>query len=150
MDTNHNSPLAKALDHYQTAEHLFYGALPLAKDPKLLPGIVKSISNSLELVLEQLLITEKMAVPEGLLKKINAARPFIKKYHLSNEDVTFMLRIHEILYQQKQSPVEFRRGDRHIICSADYDLEIVSAQDVEGFLQHTKKILHSLKSPKKG
>lgn len=149
MSNNTNSPIAQALvqafDHYQTAEHLFHKTLPLTKDPKLLLGIVKSISNSLEYALETIFDKEKIAAPEGLLKKINVLRPFSKKYPISTDNITFMLRVHEILYQQKQSPVEFKRGNRHIICSEEYDLEILSAKDIENFLEQTKKILHNLK-----
>lgn len=146
MNKNTNSPITKALDHFQTAEHLFHTTLPLAKDPKLLLGIVKSLSNSLEYALESILSKEKISAPEGLLKRINAVRPLITKYNFSTEHITFMLRIHEILYHQKQSPMEFKRGSTHIICSDDYNLEILSEKDIEKFLLHTKKILHFLKS----
>jgi len=136
--------LSKAFDHYQTAEHLFHTTLPIAKEPKLLPGIVKSISNSLEYALDSILHQEKIPSPQGLLKKINVVRPLAAKYSLSAEDIIFMLRIQEILHQQKQSPVEFKRGNDHIICSDDYDLEVISVKDVENFLNQTKKILNLL------
>ncbi|MDP3698600.1 MAG: hypothetical protein Q8R47_03360 [Nanoarchaeota archaeon] len=139
-----NKPLEKAFDHFQTAEHLFHTTLPIAKEPKLLPGIVKSISNSLEYALASILHQEKTPVPQGLLKKINAVRPLAAKYHLSTDDITFMLRIQEILHQQKHSPVEFKRGNDHIICSDDYVLEVISIKDVENFLTQTKKILNLL------
>jgi len=138
--------LSKAFDHYQTAEHLLHTTLPLAKDPKILLGIVKSISNCLENALTLILKKEKITVPEGLLKKINTVRPFAARYRLSAENLAFMLRIHEILHLQKCSPMEFKRGSTHIICSDDYSLEILSAKDIRGFLQHVKKILHDLKS----
>lgn len=143
---NNFPTLSLATDHFQTAEHLFHATLPLAKDPKLLLGIVKSLGNSLEYALEGILGKEKIAIEKELSKKINAVRPFVNKYHLSTEDITFMLRICEILYHQQQSPIEFKRGNSHIICSDSYDLEVLSAKEVEGFLQHAKKILHRLKS----
>jgi len=80
------------------------------------------------------------------LQKINAVRSLAAKYHLSPEDIVFMLRIQEILYQQKRSPVEFNRGSSHVLCSDDYDLEVISVQEVEKFLHHTKKILNLLNS----
>ncbi len=140
------SLIAKAVDHYQTAEHLFQITFPVTRDPKLLLGIVKSISNCLEYTIGAILIKEKITLPEGLLKKINALRDLAKKYHLSSEDIVFMLRIQELLYRQKQSPIEFKRGNTHVICSEDYDLEVVSAKEVEEFLQQTKRILNLLKS----
>lgn len=143
---NPTASIEKAFDHFQTAEHLFYKTLPIAKDPKLLLAIVKSISNSLEYALELILSKEKISAPEGLLKRINAVRSLITKYNFSTEDITFMLHIHEILYRQKQSPVEFKRGNTRVICSDDYNLEILSEKDIEKFLLHTKKILHFLKS----
>lgn len=142
---NSTSSIEKAFDHFQTAEHLFHTTLPLAKNPKLLLGIIKSLSNSLEHALESILSIEKMPVEKGLLPRINSFRPLAKKYHISTEDITFMLRIHEILYHQQQSPVEFKRGSTHIICSNDYGLEVLSAKEVKQFLQHTKKILDNLK-----
>ena len=140
-----NPSLAKALDHFQTAEHLYHTTFPVAKDPKLLLAIVKSISNCLEYTLESILHQEKIPSPEGLSQKINLFRPLAAKYHLSAEDIVFMLRIQEILHFQKQSPTEFKRGNARIICSDDYGLEVISPKDIEEFLQQTKKILHLIK-----
>src|SRR3989344_2025185 len=99
---NGNTSLSKASDHYQTAEHLFHITFLVAKDPKLLLAIVKSISNCLEYTLETILTKEKLTAPEGLLKKINAVRPVAARHHLPNDDIVFMLRIHEILHRHKQ------------------------------------------------
>ena len=147
MNNNTNSSVVKARDHYQTADHLFHTTFPVAKDPKLLLAIVKSISNCLEYALESILLKEGVPVVEGLSKKINAVRSFATKYHLSSSELTFMLRVHEILYHQKQSPMEFKRGDKHIICSDDYGLEVVSVRDVEICLQQTQKIMNLLNKP---
>lgn len=138
--------LKKALDHYQTAEHLFHKTFPVTKEPKLLLGIVKSLSNCLEYVSESILIQEKIVSSEGLLKKVNTLRPIASKYGLSIGDIVFMLRIHELLSLQKHSPVEFKRGNAHVICSDNYDTEVISAKEVEIFLQQTKKILNSMKT----
>ena len=147
MNSSVKSLLKKAFDHFQTAEHLYHTTLPVAKEPKLLLAIVKSISNSLEYFIQFILEQEKMPSPEGLLQKINTLRPVTDKHHLSNQDIVFMLRIQEILHLQKQSPVEFKRGDKRIICSEDYDLEILSPKEIENFLQHLKKILQQAKNP---
>ena len=148
MNNNLSSSVAKALDHYQTADYLFRTTFPFTKDPKLLPAIVKSISNCLEYILEAILAQEKISVPEGLLKKINAVRPYTGKHFSSVHDITLMLRIHEILYRQQQSPMEFKRGNSHIICSENYDLEVLSIKEVEELLQWTKKVLYLFKSTK--
>ena len=60
---NNNSSLSKALDHFQTADHLFHITFPVSKDPKLLLGIVKSISNCLEYTIEAILTKEKLTAP---------------------------------------------------------------------------------------
>ncbi len=146
MNNPSKKSLKTAFDHFQTAEHLYHKTFPVTRDPKLLLAIVKSISNSLEHFLETVLTKEKISSPEGLLKKINALRPLAHKYHLSNDNIVFMLRIQEILHAQKQSPVEFRRGDKRVLCSEDYELEILSPQEVKHFITQTKKILNTLKT----
>ena len=147
MNNPSKKSLKTAFDHFQTAEHLYHTTFPVAKNPKLLLAIVKSISNSLEYVLEAILIKEKLPLAKEPIKNINAIRPLATKYHLSTDDITFMLRIQEILHAQKQSPVEFQRGDRRIICSKDYELEILSPIEGEQFLIQTKKILNILNQP---
>ena len=146
MNNSGKISLNKAFDHFQTAEHLYHTTFPVAKEPKLLLAIVKSISNGIEYFIQSLLEQEKLSVPEGLLQKINTLRPLIQKHHLSNEEIVFMLRIQEILHLQQQSPVEFKRGDTRVICSDDYDIEVLSPKDVENFLQHLKKILQNTKN----
>lgn len=140
-----NPALNIAFDHYQTAEHLFRTTLPVAKNPKILVGIIKSISNSLEYAISSILTQEKMVSPQGLFNKINALRPIAEKHRIAATDILFFLKIHEILYHQEHSPVEFKRGSSHVICSEDYSLEVLTEKDIEKFLKHTKKVLNQLK-----
>ena len=139
-----NNSLNKAFDHYHLAEHLFHTTFPMAKDPKLFVGMVKSISNCLEEILFLILIQEKTQSKGNLQGDINVVRPFAEKYNLSPADFTFMLRIQELLAKQKQSPIEFKRGNLQVICSEDYELEALSAKEVDSFLLHSRKLLEKV------
>ncbi|MEK6899821.1 MAG: hypothetical protein AABX05_01730 [Nanoarchaeota archaeon] len=141
-----NSKLDKAFDHYHIAEHLFETTLPITKEPKLLLGIIISIGNCLGYAISSILAKEKISIPEGLLKKIDSLRPIAAKYNLSADDLTFMVCIQEIIHLHGKSPMEFKRGSSQVICSEDYDLEVLSSEKVEKYLLHAKQIIYALKT----
>jgi len=140
-----NKFLEEASDHYQIAEHLFETTLPLAKDPKLLLCIVKSIGNCLEKVIDSILTQEGIISKEGPIHKINLLRPLAAKHNFPTKYLTFMLRIQELLHFQKNSPLEFTRSNSRVICDDKYSLEVLSPMEIKEYLLQTKKILKTLK-----
>lgn len=123
----------KALQQYRIAEHLLNTTFPLMKDSKLLMGIIHNISASLEFAVDSL-------VPKNiaLLSKLTL---LLEARNISPEQIDLIKKLKSIISLHNKSPVEFKRGNKHVICTEDYGLEILSIHDIEKFLKQTETFL---------
>lgn len=125
-----------ALLKYKSARYLLYSTFPSSKDPRLLMGIIYNISTSLESAINYL---EPKNM--GLRAKLVLLR---KHQKIVQEDIDLITKLKEIIAVHEKSPVEFRRGNKQIICNKDYNLEILSINGIEGFLNKTEAFLKKI------
>ncbi|MBU0470634.1 MAG: hypothetical protein KKA62_04820 [Nanoarchaeota archaeon] len=136
----------QALRQYQIAEHLLNSTLLLIKDSRLLIGIIHNLNSSLEHALDAILIHEipkfNSSDKSTLNYKLDLFRSrVINKHDLTEKYLPFIIKIRELVTLHKKSPVEFKRGDKHVFCGEEYELKILSAADVALFLKQTKQFL---------
>ena len=62
----------------------------------------------------------------------------VSKHHIDNEYVNLIQEIREILLAHKNSPVEFSRGDRFVICSDNYRMKTIKVSDLKKYVAKTK------------
>ena len=127
----------KSLQQLKIAEHLLSITFPLVKDPKLLIGIIHNLSSCLDYALESVL-PENMAVPKSLNGKIEFLR---HNHHLPEEYVDLIRKIGRLIEFHKKSPVVFKRGEKQVICNDNYDLEVLSAKEIENLIDKTKRLI---------
>ena len=66
------------------------------------------------------------------------------KHNIDIEHMTNLLDIKEIILEHKKSPVEFKRGDRFIICSENYKMKAVSVNDIQKYLNKAKLFIEAM------
>ena len=52
--------------------------------------------------------------------------------------------IKEIIVNHRKSPVEFKRGDRLVICSDNYRMKTVSVNDLQQYLDKAKVFIEAI------
>ena len=67
-----------------------------------------------------------------------------QKYNFSREQIIFIQDIKDIIIQHKKSPVEFTRKDSFVICSDNYNMEIISIDKIKGYLSKAKLFIHEI------
>ncbi len=123
----------KALQQYKIAEHLLYSTFPLIKDPKLLMGIIHNISESLEFAVNY-------RVPKNI--SLNGKLALLREsQQISPKQVELIQKLKKIIALHQKSPVEFKRGNKQVICTEDYGLEILSIHDIKQYLNLTKEFI---------
>ena len=148
--------LVKANNLFRTADHLAYVSYPLLKDNKLLVVITKNLYmagvNGMDTILyyekvykrinilptdfnSRMLIFEKQLVPR---MKINSSICKIIK------DLRF------IINQHRESPVEFSRKDKFVICNDDYSMvKTIDLETLKSYIVIMREFLHFVNGLKK-
>ena len=148
--------LVQANNLFRTADHLAYVSYPLLKDNKLLVVITKNLYmagvNGMDTILyyekvykrinilptdfnSRMLIFEKQLVPR---MKINSSICKIIK------DLRF------IINQHRESPVEFSRKDKFVICNDDYSMvKTIDLEILKSYIVIMREFLHFVNGLKK-
>ena len=122
----------KAWQKYEVARYLLRNTYPSIKDPKLLITILSNIHDSLDqamayLIGPQLSFREKIAYLQRKGFKTN-----------------FIEELHEILESHKNSPIEFSRQDKYVICNDRYGLRFLTEAKMKEFLEQNKSMLEEI------
>lgn len=115
--------IIQAYEEYKKAKHLLTVTFPITKDPKLLLGVINNIHSSMQLALE------------------------VQKEHQQQQNPKTMQifqEIKEINSSNKSSPVTFRRKDKFVICSPDYQMKELSATKTNQYLLHNYQLIHQV------
>lgn len=148
LSTDFIAVRAKAIQQYEGARHLLNVTYPMVKDPKLLLGVINNINSSLEYSIEAILTYERQLrlVPvyhDDFQSKFNIFRyKSVRRNKIPSELVNLVIDIKEILALHKKSPMEFKRGNRFVICTKDYRLKTISLHDLKKYLEQNKEFLN--------
>ena len=138
----------KARQQYNAAFHLLNVTFPLVKDPKLLMGVLHNVFSSMEANMDAILSYERelQLVPHYrpyFQNKYNAFRSkSVPRNKIPLEMVNLMGELKEVLDLHQKSPMEFRRGNKLIICSSNYHLiKTISIKELTYYIQQTKQFI---------
>ncbi|NQV91744.1 hypothetical protein HQ489_04690 [Candidatus Woesearchaeota archaeon] len=137
----------RAEQHLNGAHHFLFNTYPLLNEPKLLLGIFSNISKSLEASMEAILLHGRAnhyvpAFGNDFIHKWHAFSKYASpKHHISKEFTTLIMDLNKIRDLHDKSPVEFPRGEKLIICNAEYDITTLSAKEAHLALNKAKELL---------
>ncbi|MFW6230531.1 MAG: hypothetical protein ACOC32_00735 [Nanoarchaeota archaeon] len=134
------------------ADHMLFVTYPLVKDSKLLLAVMENAFLALTHTMGFLLYYERMfkRVPPFFDTFESKYRLFSEKcvprYNLDESSLELLRDVKEILVAHKRSPIEFSKGDQFVICSDDYELKVLKAQDIKSYVAKTKEFFNSINS----
>lgn len=126
------------------ADHMLTTTYPLLRDPKLLVSAAKNIYLAVELALSSLLEYERLfkripAFQDNFESKYRVyTDKIVRRYNIRPENPKLLLELREIVQAHKNSPVEFSRKEKFVICSPNYDLKTLSEKDLKKYLNEAK------------
>lgn len=132
--------LEKAYQHHAVAEHLLTVTFPLAKDPKLLLGVLDNLALAAESILNAVLAAKMDNFPSDFLPKLILFRRYAPK-----ESADFIDLLHELNEMHKTCPVEFRRGNTQVMCTKGYEMRTVSLPQIKAYLIKIEELIESNK-----
>ena len=129
------------------ADHMLIMTYPLVQDTKLLLAVMQNIFLSLTYAMGSILHYERSfkTIPpfqDNFSSKFNMFRAkIVDKYKIDKDYVKFIEEVKDIIVQHKQSPVEFVRKDRFVICSDNYNMKTISIETMKEYLNKTKSFI---------
>lgn len=142
--------MKKARRNIQIADHMLTQTYPLVKDPKLLIAVMDNLFLAMSNGMDALLFYEreqKMIAP--FHNSFDAKFDIFKlkvagKYGIELEYITLLQDVKTMVTRHKQSPIEFARKDKFIICSEEYNLTSISLEQMKGFIGKAKQFIDKI------
>ena len=143
--------LLKAKKNLHLADHMIFVTYKLVNDPRLLLSAIKNIFNSLQNTIDSLLCYERLfkripAYPENFGSKFSVLKDHCNRLNLNQSYLYLINNIHTLLLDHKNSPIEFSRKDRFIICSSDYRTKSISLKEIKEYLSRSKSFIKDVES----
>lgn len=136
-----------------TAHHMLTQTLPLLKENKIMVSVVIHLYQAYQAAIESVLLYEKANHNVGAFHKsfpvaLNLFRiKCAKKYDINVAQLTNVEKIIEIYAAHKQSPVEFPKGEKFVICDDDYtSLKTLNAASLREQVNDAKVFIERLAS----
>jgi len=135
----------KAKRHVKIADHMLTQTYPLIQDPKLLIAVMDNIFNALTSSMNAILYYDRLMkrIPpfhDSFESKINIFRARCsRRYNCSTEYVKLMQEIREIMKEHNESPFEFSRRGKFVICSDNYRMKTISVDTMKDYIRQTKE-----------
>jgi hypothetical protein len=144
--------LTKAIRSIKRADHLTYMTLPLVKDNKLILSILSNIELSLTQGMDALLEYERdykriSPLPQNFHSRYELFRDkLINKYGITTMEVELIVTLKNTIEAHKNSPIEFSRPDKFVICSENYRMKSISVVEIKKYISISKGFLRKIES----
>ncbi len=136
--------LKRAKNDLKIADHIAYVTYSLVKEPKLMLSVIDSLYNSVENIINAILYYEKTykrinTFPENINSKIFIFKnEVMKRYNIERRFLIAIEDIIELVNTRKKSPIEFKRGDKYVICTKDYKMKIINLDNIKKYINEIK------------
>ena len=133
-----------AKNKIQLADHILTTTYPLVKDAKLLLVVLENIFLGMTNAMSSVLYYERIfkRVPpftDNFSSKLDLFREKVqRRYKVDESYLSLIQTIKELIVLHKQSPVEFVKQDRLVICSENYSIKTVTPEQIKNYLNKAK------------
>ncbi|MFH0869281.1 MAG: hypothetical protein V1839_03575 [archaeon] len=151
MPPDHRELLAKAKKEIEIADHLIYVTYQMVSEVKILMAISEHIINAAHAALESLLEFERYykrldAYHQSFALEISIYRTkdIEKRHGFDPKFYRLLQKLMEIQKFDKTSIMRFKRGDRYILSTVDYQMSVLDLDNMKRYKYLTKKFIDSV------
>lgn len=137
---DHKEILRNGISALKRADHLTYMTMPLVKDNKLILVVLENIYlafiNGMNSILEYEREYKNITnLPDGFEARLSIFRDkLINKYNITIQEIELIRKLRDMIESHKNSPMEFSRPGKFVICNENYRVRTVSVQDIKQYL----------------
>lgn len=144
----------EANKYFITADHLAYVTYPVVKEIKLTLTIAQNLYNATEKLTDAIIYRERLykrisPVPDDFESKADILQKCLKRYNISNDFLLTYRDLKSILKSHRESPVEFIKNNKLVICSNTYsDIKTVDIERLKRHITYTRNALDEVRNIK--
>lgn len=143
----------EAIKKLKLADHMLSITYQLVQDPKLLLAVIdniyKALDNGISSVLEYDRLFKRIPpFPENSFEgKLSMFRnKCMPRYNIRKEYIDLIKEVQDVISNHKNSPVEFARKDKFVICSDNYKMKTVSIPEIKKYIAQAKLFIVDMSS----
>lgn len=142
--------LASANKSFKIADHLTYITYPLVNDIKLIITILDNLHKALISGMDALLYYEYLYkrlsfMPGDFNSKIEVFKSYcIPRYNIARESLVLVGDINRIVEHRRNSPTEFVRSGKYVMCTSDYKMRVLNFDKVKNYTMLTRGFIDKL------
>lgn len=139
--------IGEANKAFRNADHLCFVTYPLVNDVKLIVTVVDNLNKALVLSVEALLQYEYLYkrisfIPKDFKEKMEIFKSScIGRYNIKRESLILIGDIYNIVEHRKNSPVEFVRSGKFVMCTSDYKMRVLNFDKVKNYTTQVKEFI---------
>jgi hypothetical protein len=143
----HEIALERAQKDIRLADHMLNVTYKLIKEPKMLLTVMERLHSGLVAAIASILYFERLykRIPPFVENQQSMIDTFkarcARRYSTDSAYITLVTEVAEILHDHRESPVEFRKDDKFVICSPSYNLKIVKVDDIKKYIERAKSFV---------
>jgi hypothetical protein len=132
------------------AEHILNVTYPMVQDTRLLIGAIENINLSLANAVSSVIAYERQfrRVPnynDDFEFKYSLFKSKVsQRYKIDKTYLMLMDNVRSIIQKHRESPVEFTRNDKFVICSEGWRIESLSVKQLKDMISKTKEFINSI------
>lgn len=144
--------LEAAEKRVQLADHLLGVTYPLLKETRLLLASAQNLSAGVEYAMTALLVHERRfkrvpAFKESFHSKLTVFKMrVVPRYNISAEFVTFITNLRQLIDEHNESPMEFARKEKLVICSPSYRLRTLDDRELKRHVLTGKRFIQQIRT----
>ena len=137
--------LSQANRYFKTADHLVYVTYPLVKDHKLLITALENLYIAMRYAMDAVIYYDRLykrigPVPENFESRYQVFKmKCAPRYKIEDKSVDMLRHLKSVVDERKNSPVEFTRNNKVVICSEGYErMRMIDANLLKGYVTNVR------------
>lgn len=139
--------------YFKTADHLVYVTYPLVKDHRLMITALENLYIAMRYAMDAVIYYDRLykrigPVPENFESRYEVFKmKCAPRYKIANEFVVMFKQLKRFIDEHKNSPVEFVRNNKVVICSQGYEsVKMVDINLLKSYVVNVREFMRVVNS----
>jgi len=145
--------IKEANSTFNTADHLTYVTYPLVKETRLIITIIENLYTAATKAMDAIIYYDRLykrinPVAENFNSRIDVFKnKCAKRYDIDEKYINLLKDLKRIVSNHKESPMEFIRKDKFVICSDSYsNVKTLDINQLKEYISLTRSFLNKINS----
>ncbi len=141
---NYHSAILAAKEDLKLADHMINVTYKLVTDPKMLLSVMHRLMRAVTNIIHAIVEYERSykrisAYPADFESVYKIFKSHCtKRYNFNIEYIKVIEEIRDIMRKHKESPIEFSRNNKLVICTDNYRMRVITIDKIKKYINKAK------------